>query len=148
MFYHRTSKRPTEPADHGNPEKNTYCIEIDHNGHKKVKISGTTNIYDKIQEHAESCKIENIVRRFSQGDLGALNQVQGIYEDVVDFPTNYAEAQRNIQALEAAFLQLPLDIRAEFGHSAEQFVAEFGTEKFNKLLKIGTEPEETPSNEE
>lgn len=149
MFYHRTHKRPTEPADHGTREKNTYAIETDHTGHKKVVVSGKTNTYKKIQEHAESTKIENIVKRFNQGDLTALNIREGIYTDVVGFPTSLPEAMRSINLLEERFKTLPLDIRAAYNHSAEKFIADFGTENFNKIMGINkTVATKPPAKEE
>lgn len=147
MFYHRTSKRPTEPADHGTKEKNTYGIETTHTGHKKVIVTGKTNTYDKIQEHAESTKIENIVRRYKQGDLNALNVTQGIYTDVVGFPTSLAEAQREINKLEQSFEKLPLTIRKAYRFSAEQFIADFGSENFNNIMGIKKETEVKPNEE-
>lgn len=147
MFYHRTNKRPTEPADHGRKEKNTYGIEIDERGHKNVKKTGETNLYEKIQESADSTNIELIIKRATLGDTTALNKYQTVFADISNAPTSLAEAQNSIIKLNEVFEKLPLNIRSEYGHSAEKFIADFGSEKWLSLMNPQPEvpPTEVPN---
>lgn len=149
LFYHRTNKRPTEPSDHGRKEKNTYGIEIDERGHKSVKKTGETNLYEKIQQSADSTNIELIIKRATLGDTTALNKYQTVFADITNAPTSLAEAQNSIIKLNEVFGQLPLEIRSAYDHSPEKFIADFGSEKFMSLMNPTPEtpPTEVPNNE-
>ena len=67
-----------------------------------MKIVGRENIYEKIQECLEPTKIENIIRRFEEGDPTALGHESGIYADISDMPTNIIEAQKRIQDVQTS----------------------------------------------
>ena len=100
-----------------------------------MKIVGRENIYEKIQECLEPTKIENIIRRFKEGDTTALGHESGIYADISDMPTNIIEAQKRIQDVQAKFESLPIDIKEKFGNDPTVFMAEIlsgkGMEKLN-----------------
>lgn len=146
MFYSKTKPRKTIPLAVGPKEKNTYFISVDERGHKEVKQQGKTNFYNKIQENAEECKIENIIKRATLGDTTALNKRAAAYFDATEMPTNLAEAQQAIINLENIFSSLPLAIRKKYNHSAQQFIADFGTENWMKVMGITPTPAEpTPA---
>lgn len=134
MFYSKTKKRPTERLNVGEKEKTTYSMAVDKNGHKELKETGKTNFYEKIQENAETCKIENILKRYQLGDESALNRYTPAWFDASEYPTNLAEAQQAIINLENIFSSLPIEIRKEYDHSAEKFIADFGTEHWNNTM--------------
>lgn len=119
----------------------TYEVEIDDKGHKSLHESGKEDTYAKIQEHVESCLIENIVAKAQMGDTEALNRVKGQYADLTGMPTNLAEAQNKILAIKNEFYKLPIDVRREFGMSPEAYVQQYGTEQwatkmgFNKKIE-------------
>lgn len=142
MFYSKTKPRETISQSVGRKEKNTYFIKVDELGHKSVHQQGVTNFYNKIQEHAEDCKIENIIKRATLGDMTALNRNNAQYFDRTGMPTSLAEAQQAIINLENVFSTLSIDIRREYNFSPEQFIADFGSVKWNKLM--GIEPAPAP----
>lgn len=100
-----------------------------------MKVVGRENIYEKIQECLEPTKIENIIRRFKEGDTTALGHESGIYADISDMPTNIIEAQKRIQDVQAKFASLPIEIKEKFGNDPTVFMAEIlsgeGMEKLN-----------------
>lgn len=134
MFYSKTKKRPTERLNVGEKEKTTYSMTVDKNGHKILKETGKTNFYEKIQENAEACKIENILKRATLGDSTALNRYVPAWFDATEYPTNLAEAQQAIINLENIFSTLPIEIRKEYDHSPQKFIADFGTEHWNNIM--------------
>lgn len=108
-------------------------------GAKVLKIVGRENIYEKIQECLEPTKIENIIRRFEEGDPTALGHKSGIYADISDMPTNIIEAQKRIQDVQAKFASLPIDIKEKFGNDPTVFMAEILSGE--GLQKLKKEPE-------
>ena len=108
----------------------TYEVHIDEHGHKTLHESGKEDQYAKIQEHAESCEIENIIARYNMGDKEVLNKVKGQYADITEMPTSLAEAQNKILAIKNEFYKLPIDVRREFGMSPEAYVQQYGSSQW------------------
>ena len=142
MFYSKTKPRETISLSVGKKEKPTYTIKVDQNGHKSVHQTGMTNFYNLIQEHAEETKIENILKRASLGDTSALNKRVPEWFDATNMPTTLAEAQQAIINLENIFSTLPKEIREEYNFSAEQFIADFRSDKWDTLMGM-KQPEPT-----
>lgn len=134
-YWSRASHPKTAPSEAGEKEESTYEIVVDVRGHKTLEKNGKTNIYDLIQESLEETKIENIIRRALGGDQEALAVMHGQYIDVTEAPKNLAEMQQAIIAATNEFNKLPLEYRAKFNHSPEQFVAEYGTEGWIEKMK-------------
>ncbi|UPW41772.1 internal scaffolding protein [Peromfec virus RodF7_13] len=145
-FYTAYKKPETKESPAGNKEEPVYEIEIDETGHKKIIETGKTNIYDMIQESLEQSKIENIVRRATEGDANALSVVNGSYIDVTDMPSTLAEAQQFVIKAKNEFDTLPLQVRREYNFSAEQYIADYGTENWAKIIGI-QKPEPKPTSE-
>lgn len=108
----------------GSPIIKTYRASINEDGRKVLIETGEENLYDKIQEHTEECKIYNILKRYYAGDLSALNAHQGIYADITGMPTNLIEAQKKTMEVQNTFMKLPTELRAEFGSDPNIFMAE------------------------
>lgn len=134
-IYSRTKKRPTEASPTGKMTEDTYSIEIDLKGHKTLTKSGETNIYDKIQESHEETKIENIIRRAVGGDETALAVMHGTYADVTKMPKSLAEMQQQIIKATQEFEKLPLELRRQFNHSVEEYIAEYGSKEWGDKIQ-------------
>lgn len=145
MFYSKTNPRQDIGIHVGRKEKNTYSMRVDDFGHKELVNTGVTNFYDKIQEQVEDTKIENIIKRATMGDFQALNRNNPLFGDFTNAPTSLADAQNKIIQLENAFEKLPLEIRRAYDHSPEKFIADAGSENFNKLMGIKQPEVETPT---
>lgn len=119
---HKERSRPETPA--GSRFKKTYQLEVDsETGHKGLKEIGEENIYEKIQEFAEETKIYNILKRFTNGDISALNQqAGGVYADIRNQPRDLIEAQATIQKIENTFNLLPPEVKREFGDNVNDFI--------------------------
>lgn len=142
MFYGKTKKRKTEPAPPGTGLYNEYSITIDEDGHKSVKKTGETDLYAKIQESLSSVLIENIIKRAELGDPGALDKYKTQFVDTIGLPDTLAQAQQSIINITKIFEKLPIEIKKEYNFAPEQFVADFGSNKFNSIFF----PENTPEN--
>lgn len=135
-FYSRLNLPERKPSPAGSEWAEKCVIDVDsETGAKVLKIVGRENIYEKIQECLEPTKIENIIRRFKEGDRSALGRPDGIYTDISDMPTNIIEAQKRIQEVRAKFASMPSEIKERFGNDPTVFMAEIltgkGLEKLN-----------------
>lgn len=107
----------------GSPEHVLYSPVLDENGHLDLVESGVENIYDMIQSHKDSCDINLLVKRFAAGEIDVLEKRQAQYLDATQFPATYAEMLNNVIDGEKKFYELPVEVRARFGHSFTQWLA-------------------------
>ncbi len=129
-FYNRTNLPPKVGTPTGDKETTTYKTRIDENGHKITEAVGKTNIYDRIQSSLEETKIENIIKRFTEGDMSAFRTGEPIYTDITGAPKNLMEAQNMIIKISDEFNSLPVEVRAKFDHSPEKYVAMYGSQEW------------------
>lgn len=123
----------TEPGD---PIKILYGLEVDKKGVTQLVEKGKYDLYEYIQSHADSVDIHKILERFQNGDIDALNKYQGYYGDITEAPKSFADALNSVIKAKDLFNSLPLEVRARFDHSPEQFIAALGTDKFNEAVGL------------
>lgn len=140
-FYSRMNLPPKVGTPTGDKEMTTYQTRIDENGHKITEPIGKTNIYDRIQSSLEETKIENIIKRFTEGDMTAFRNGEPIYADITGAPKSLMEAQNMIIKITDEFNSLPVEVRAKFDHSPEKYVAMYGGEKW--ATAVGYEVKKT-----
>lgn len=98
----------------GNPIVETYTGRYDKNGDLQLVKTGSENLYDKIQAEAAACDMDNILRRFANGDISVLSQSQGVYADVSGAPMHFTDALNMVRSVEDSFAQLPADEREKY----------------------------------
>lgn len=130
----------TEPGD---PVKILYGPKFNDDGVMDLIETGQEDLYGYIQSHAMSVDIHVILQRFQDGDVTALTRVQGAYGDFTQMPKTYAEMLNSMIAAESYFNSLPVDVRAEFGHSFQQFLASIDQPDFAE--RMGKHVESAPS---
>ncbi len=123
MFKTQYQPHDRLPCNPGTSEHVLYSPQFDEHGHFELVESGVEDVYDMIQSHKDSTDIHQIIRRFENGDVHALNKVQGVFADVTEMPKTYAEMLNHIIAGKNAFMDLPVETRAKFGHSFERWLA-------------------------
>lgn len=120
----------------GSGDKLIYSPYYTDDGRLELEVSGKENLYEYIQSHAEGVDIHVILSRFAQtGDPEILNRVQGFSLDATEMPKTYAEALNAMIHAETYFNSLPVDTRAKFDHSFQQFLASMDQPGF--LTKLG-----------
>lgn len=144
-FYNRINPAPVIETPTGSKEATTYQTQIDKNGHKVTVPIGKTNIYDRIQSSLEETKIENIIKRFTEGDISAFRQGEPLYADMTEAPKTLMEAQNMIIRITDEFNNLPVEVRAKFDHSPEKYVALYGGEAWAEA--VGYEIKKTVTDE-
>lgn len=127
----------------GSGMKDTYKMHVDENGKRELKKSGEYNLYADIQSYKDSVSIDYILTRFVNGDETALSRVQGIYGDFTQMPRTMAELQQRVIDAEHLFDSLPLEIRAQYNHSASEFFAQLDSDKTKAIFAPPEQAKET-----
>ena len=118
-------------CSNGNIYENEYQEEIDKKtGRKHLVVSGKKNVYEMIQQDAESCKIENIMHKLAMGDLSVFKEARITYADADDFPKSLMEAQNIVVKAKSEFEKMPKEVREIFHNSPEEYVSTMGTKEF------------------
>lgn len=129
-------------APAGEEEYPIWEYEINSKGNRELKITGYRNRYEEIQAEKEDCMIENILKRVAIGDMSDFRP-DGIYQDVTQIPNNLIDAKREMQKLENLWLGLPLETRAKYNNSVDEFIAKAGEKSW--LIDMGYMQPETPN---
>ena len=129
----------------GSRIKDVLAPIFDEKGVMTLEKVGEENLYDYIQSHKDSVDIYSILKRYQAGDEAVLSKVQGMYGDFTSFPATYAEALNAMNAAETYFMSLPVETRAKFGHSFQQFLASMDKPEF--LDNMGLVPKEPVNTE-
>lgn len=112
------------PAPSGEKIVPVYSLVVDEEtGREDIQVTGKTNIYDFIQKSLDETLVYNIIERYNQGDVSALEKIKGFYGDVTNAPKNLAEAQQILINAKKVFDSLPLDVRAKYNHSVSEFLS-------------------------
>ena len=113
-----------------------------------LAVKGQTDWYGYIQASLEETLMENIISKYESGNIEILNQINRVYGDNTEVPTNLMEAQKQIMEVQNIWSELPLEVRNEFNNNVYEFMAEIPESqwqdrildtKFAKDLKKTTE---------
>lgn len=139
LYGNHLSRNTAIPRGNFPFEKDELMWKYDENGEKDLEKVGTIDTYLAIQAEAESCDVKTIVRRAEMGEVDLLNKFSGSFVDTTSMPTSLMEAQNLVLRAEHEFNNLPVDLKELFNNDKMQFLAEYGTEKFNKKLNYLSE---------
>lgn len=120
-----------------------YDYDVDSKGRKKLVKIGEKNLYEEIQSYAESCKIENILKRVASGDMTDFRP-DGIYADSTNIPTNLNDAQKEMMKLQRYWNMQPMEIKNKYNNSVDEFIAAVGSKAWMTDMGFIKETPETP----
>lgn len=124
----------------GSPVKDVYSPHYDAFGELIIEKTGEEDLYAYIQSHKESCDIHLMLERYANGDDQALSRAQGFYADTSGMPQTYAEILNAVLAGEAAFNQLPKEIKQKFDNSFSQWLASMDRPDFAQRMGFAESP--------
>ncbi len=137
MFNTQYDSRERFYTSIGDPIVETYTGRYDKNGDLQLVSTGQENLYDKIQAEAAACDMDNILRRFANGDISVLSQSQGIYADVSGAPMHFTDALNMVRSVEDAFSLLPSEEREKYDNDW----VKYGASLVNPAVDPVVEPE-------
>lgn len=117
------SPRERRYSNVGSPIVQLFKPVFDKNGHMELEPNGTENLYERIQTWADSVDIHVLMKQFENGDISALNQRQGSFLDITEFPSSYAEMFNIMTDAENEFSTLPTDVKQKFNNSFREYLA-------------------------
>lgn len=139
LKYKIAGDRTRVVSNPGAPIKEVFSGKYDKYGTVIVDKVGEQNLYDYIQSFADSVDINLLLAKFVNGDTSALNQRNGAYLDITQFPTNYAELLNTVIAGQNMFDELPIEVKRKFDNDVNQFISTIGTDDwFNKLSDVNS----------
>lgn len=132
MFYSRVKYPKRECVPSGERIVPEYGWKVDEKTSEKyIGVIGEKNLYDPIQAALPGTYLHDVLDRFDAGAVSlddykeyidASKQVAA-YTDVTPLPSTLAEVQQVLIDADNTFNSLPVDLRADFGHSKERFLA-------------------------
>lgn len=133
MFYSRSSRPTTAVSPCGRGFSVQYEERIVDGSLSLVK-TGVRDVHTFIQQGRDSCDVYNILNRFSNGDISAIQRVKGFYADVAAMPKSLIEAHNFMKSIDAHFDELPAEVKEEFGNSSHKFMKSIENGELNKIL--------------
>lgn len=120
--------------------RTVYGPVFDKDGRMSLEVKGKENLYDIIQSHRDSCNIHVLLKRFANGETDVFSRVQGVFGDFTNLPSTYADLLNKINDGKAVFDRLPVEVRARFNHSFEEFLVASGQPDFANRLGVVSDP--------
>lgn len=133
---------------HDNTDTHVYICSGDSNvsrkslfigsrGYPELKVTGTHDLYAEIQSYRDTCDLESMLKTFDLSSIGGLTFDElGDLDDFTNAPQSPADLLNVINRGQVLFDELPVNVRAQFGHSLYNFVDTFGSADF--LQKLST----------
>lgn len=143
LKYKVKGERKRVISNKGDYEKVNYVGRLNKSGEIQLVESGVTDMQGYINSFADSVDINILLSKYANGDTSALNQRQGDYLDVTQFPTTYAELLNTLNAGKEMFENLPNEIRGKFDYDVNKFISSIGTNEWYDKLAL-EQPQNAP----
>lgn len=115
-------------CDSGSPERSLYVMDGDH-----LAEAGIENSQALINSYADSCDLNLIIEKVTQGEVDLLMKRTGVFIDTTQFPTMVCDLKNQIRENMAAFDALPDDIKVELGSYAK--LGQMSDNKFKEFIE-------------
>lgn len=113
----------------------TFSARYDEEGFLDVVETGTEDLYELIQSHRDACDIDYIIKRYLDGETDILEKQRGFFGDITEYPKTYAELLNRVIESEAAFGQLPTEIKEKYGNNYVAWLQAAGSDDW--LVDMG-----------
>lgn len=120
----------------GSPIRPVYTPKFNDDGTFDLVMTGKENIQEYIDSFAEETCIDTIIKRCQMGDTSALSKVQGTYGDFTEVPKNFRDLLQFVIDGRNYFDSLPVDIKAYFGNSFDQWTAQIGSDEWYRIMAM------------
>lgn len=135
-FFSRTSLPETIPSPIGDGTQFKY-VERYEDGKRIFEKAGQEDIKAYIEASKEASLVSNIIKRFENGDIDALNARRGIYGDSSLLPSTPQEAHNMLRYAAEKFNALPDSVRSNF-EDFNDYVTKANTLNLDDFVKLVT----------
>lgn len=148
MFYSRIHLPDRSPVPSGDRVVPEYGWKVNpKTSEKYIGVVGETDLYTPIQEALSSTYLRDVLDRFDAGAVSLADYKEYIeasktvapYTDATAMPTTLAGVQQVLIDSENTFRSLPVDLRADFNHSKEQFLSAVADGSASKIFQAYSE---------
>lgn len=102
-------------------------------GKIELVVTGKIDLWEMHKAQADQCDINNIVKRFQDGDISVLSRVQGNFVDVSNMPSDLRGVMDMASNIRIGFDKLPDVIKDKFADFNEFIDTAGSIEWFNKF---------------
>lgn len=124
----------------GDRYRPVYTPEIAADGQIELVQTGVEDLQQYIDSFKDSCDISVMVQRYIAGDETALRSGNPVFMDLLGAPKTLADAYAINFRAEAAFNNLPADVRARFNNNFHTFLSGAGSKEWFDSLKMDPVP--------
>ena len=135
-FFSRSSLPETISSPIGDGTQFKY-VERYEDGKRIFEKSGQEDIKAYIEASKEASLVSNIIKRFENGDIDALNARRGIYGDASLLPSTPQEAHNMLRYAAEKFNALPESVRSNF-EDFNDYVTKANTLNLDDFVKLVT----------
>ena len=135
-FFSRISLPETIPSPIGDGTQFRY-VERYEDGKRIFEKAGQEDIKAYIEASKEASLVSNIIKRFENGDIDALNARRGIYGDSSLLPSTPQEAHNMLRYAAEKFNSLPESVRSNF-EDFNDYVKKANTLNVDEFVKLVT----------
>lgn len=132
------------PSSPGSNKHIEFSSKVLKDGSIELVRSGVTDTDAMIESHRAGTELKNLLVRFQNGDLSALNQVNGFYADVTGAPSDTAVALQYVMNAQSTFDSLPIDQKRIYDNDFRKWIADFGSVDWLKNMKLVSEAPADP----
>lgn len=135
----------------GSKTKPIYSSKVEDDGTILLVETGKEDFYGYVQSFKDSVDINVLMKKYMNGDIAALERVQGFYADITGFPKNNAELLQRIIDGEKTFNALPTSVKEKFDNDFNRWFSTMDSNEwfekmsFHKEAVAETEKEEVKS---
>mgnify|MGYP003302333754 CR=1 FL=1 len=113
IFYDQNNHPKTIPNKPGEKIRPVIKRIKQKNGTIEYEKISEVNTYEKIQAAKEATLIYNIIERYENGDISAINKKQGQYLDITNAPKSIHDLKNISNEAQNNFVKLPEEIKTK-----------------------------------
>lgn len=121
----------------GSRVKKVYSPHVLADGTIELIETGKEDLQDYINSFADYTDLHQIIQRYQQGDIQALNARQPLYGDFTKLPGTLAEYMQLDMDCRTLFESLPAAVRQKFDNDVSKFLASSGSEEWFEKVEPG-----------
>lgn len=121
-YRHKNMEFEKAQSNPGERYKVEYQLKITKEGEMQLEPCGQTDLQQFIDSHEPSINLQNILDRYRNGDVNALERAKAFYADISDLPVNLHDVVNMNMEAERFFESLPVDVKNKLGDNYYDFL--------------------------
>lgn len=120
-------ERKRQPVASGERLRQRFIALYDEGHNRRFEPEKMEDQYARIQSYKDDCLIDNIIRRYANGDITALQKVGGMYADVSGMNMDLRTVHDLMNKAQGVFDGLTQEEKTLYNNDFKSFLDSFGT---------------------